>query len=208
MLSYKEVRALSGDVREVIIFVHGFGANGKDLLGLAPFYQNVFAELQAVSPDAPHKLPEMEGSFFWFPLESYEEGYLNAQLEDVIPVFDEFVQEILKKYDLSFKDLIICGFSQGTMLSTHYALTREESLKAVIGFSGGILPSIKNEIKNSTPICLIHGEDDEVLSPNFSIDAANIFDEIGHVYKLKLIPHLAHSIDKIGLDYSVKFLQN
>ena len=201
--SYKK-EAVSGSIKQAIIFIHGYGANGQDLLSLAPYFQKNNADLLAVAPDAPNKL-ELSGdnSYYWFDLKEFSDTYLDEQLQKALPILDEFIQKVKTDYSLGNKDIILCGFSQGTLLSTHYALTKEEAFKAVIAFSGGILPSVELKITNQTPIYLIHGEDDDVLPANYSIDAANLLQEANHPHKLKLIANLAHSINGEGISFAL-----
>ncbi len=206
-LNYKKL-FLGNKTKKTIIFIHGFGASGEDLLGLAPYFQEFEKDLLAISPDAPNKNDFMENSYYWFPLENWSEEYLSSQLDKVLPILDNFIKDIIKKYQIAEQDIILCGFSQGSLLAIEYALIKaQKDFFAVIAFSGGVLPNIKQSIKNKTPICLIHGKDDDVLPCDYSQIAAQIFEQQEHNFEIKLIDNLAHSINKEGVDFALDFLK-
>ena len=194
-------------IENLVIFIHGYGASGHDLISLAPYFQSI-PNAHFIAPHAPYETGMMENSYYWFPLMNLEPDYLDIEVNKVIPEIKSFIQNISKKYNISYKNIILCGFSQGTLLALHYGLSFLDEFKAIIGFSGGILPSLQNNIKNSTPICLIHGADDEVLPVSYSIEANRMLCEKKHQVSLKVIPQLGHSINQSGIDFSLDFIKN
>ena len=149
----------------------------------------------------------MENAYFWFPIDTFDENHLQEGVNQTIPILDKFIKLIIAKYNIQYRQIILCGFSQGTLLAIHYGLTLKTQLKAIIGFSGGALPSLKHQINNNTPICLIHGQDDQVLPCLYSEKTAKILTEQQHPHNIKIIPGLEHSINNQGLEYAIKFIQ-
>ena len=208
-LDYKILESPSKINKKLIIFIHGYGANSNDLIALAPFFQNQNADLCAISPCAPHVNQAFPNSYYWFPLEEWNEEYLSYQLDKTIPILENFISIIKKKYNnnITEENIILCGFSQGSLLASHFALQNDNPFAAIISYSGGILPCLKNSIINDTPICLIHGKEDDVLPVEYSIDAQNLLENIDHNYECYLIDNLAHSINKEGIELALDFLK-
>ena len=196
----------------IMIFIHGYGASGTDLLSLSSYFAKSFPHTKFISPNAPWQI--MPNSYYWFPIEHLEPNHLQQGVDKAIPIFDDFIKKIIKETNknnpqISTENIILCGFSQGSLLALHYALSQKEPLKAVIAFSGGALDSLKTNIKNHTPTCLIHGADDDVLPALYSQKTAQMLKDHNHNnFKLKIIPNLAHNIDKIGIDYAINFLHH
>ena len=195
-------------IDNLIVFIHGYGASGTDLMNLAPYFQKHLNNVHFITPNAPFKNEMMDNSYYWFPLETFDEQYLLDGVNSTIPVIDKFIQFLIKKYKIDYKQIILCGFSQGTLLAIHYALAIKHNLKAIIGFSGGALPSLLNNINNSTPTCLIHGMDDQVLPATYSLNTAEILKQNQHNFDIKIISGLEHSINKEGLDFAIEFILN
>jgi phospholipase/carboxylesterase len=106
---------------------------------------------------------------------------------------------------LTNNDVILLGFSQGTMVSLYLALSTGLEYKTIVGFSGAlILPGAI--LPTKTPVCLIHGEEDEVVHPDNMQKTAKILQDLGLETETLLIPYLAHSIDMKGIEKAVEFI--
>jgi len=194
-------------IDNLIIFLHGFGANGQDLLSLAPYFQDKLKNCHFIAPNAPYKT-EMHNSFFWFPLHNTEETELNKEINKAIPILENFIDACKEKYQIDNSKIILFGFSQGAALAIHHGISAKSAYKAILSFSGGALAKIKENKKNNAPICLIHGLNDAVLPAKTSIDTADILSEIEHPHQIKLINNLAHNINLEGLEFACDFLDN
>lgn len=196
------------ETHNIMIFIHGYGSSGDDLMSLANYFAPKFANMQFVSPHAPNIMAP--NSYHWFPINNFEEEHLLNGINSALEILDNFIKEISQKYQIKNKSqIILCGFSQGALLALHYALTQKESLAAILAFSGGAINNyLKNNIKNKTPICLIHGENDQVLPASYSKETALMLEEKQHPHSLKIIQKLEHNINKTGLDFAIDFLEN
>ena len=207
MLSYIQSKP-QNKIENLIIFIHGYGANGQDLISLEKHFQNALPNLHAISPNAPHQTNFYPNSYYWFELASFDQEYLQQQLNNTIPILEKFIENILKKHNLAKENLTLCGFSQGSLLAITYALSQKEPLKSVLSFSGGALSNIINKTQNQTPICLIHGQDDEILPKEYSLQTYKNLKTINHPVKLKLIENLGHNIDNQGINFAINFIKN
>jgi phospholipase/carboxylesterase len=194
-------------IENLFIFIHGFGANGQDLLSLAPYFQKKITNCHFITPDAPYKT-DMHNSFFWFPLHNFAVEALAQEINKTLPILENFIDSCKEKYQVDNSKIILLGFSQGAALAIHYGIAAKSAYKAILSFSGGALAEIKESKKNNSPICLIHGLEDSVLPAETSKNTANILNEIKHPHQIKLIPNLAHNINIEGLEFSCKFLEN
>ena len=207
MLDYIQTKS-NQKPQNIIIFLHGYGANGKDLISLEKHFRENLPDLHAVSPNAPHKTGAYPDSYYWFELASFDSDYLEQQVENTLPLLDEFINQVLAKHNLKKQNLTLCGFSQGSILAITYGLTSKQSLKAVLSFSGGALPNIATKIKNKTPICLVHGSDDQVLPDEYSKQTYQNLKSLNHPVQLKIINNLGHTINNEVINFANNFLKD
>ena len=194
-------------LQNIMIFIHGYGSSGHDLISLSNHFSNHFPNIGFISPHAPQIMAP--NSYYWFPINNFEADHLLTGINSALEILDNFIQDIRNKYTIkNTSQIILCGFSQGALLALHYALTRKKSLGGVLAFSGGAINDyLKNNIKNQTPICLIHGQNDQVLPATYSKETAMMLNEKQHPHSLKIIEKLEHNINKSGLDFAIDFLK-
>ncbi len=133
---------LSGETRSAVVFLHGYGANGADLLGLADPLAEHLPDTLFVAPDAPETIPGMPFGLQWFPIpwidnsseEEAERGLLSAARD-----LDAFLDALMVDEDLLPEQVVLFGFSQGTMMALHVAPRREDAVAGVVAFSGRLL---------------------------------------------------------------------
>lgn len=203
--------AAKGAARSVIVFVHGYGANGADLLGLADPMAPNLPHTAFYSPDAPDRCPGNPSGRQWFGiprLDGTAESVSRAAMAQSARDLDAFLDKVLKDEGLTPKALALVGFSQGTMMSLHIAPRRAAPLGAVVGFSGRLLQpeALAADTISRPPVFLLHGDADpmvpiESLSEAADALTANGFETYAHVCK-----GLGHSIDNEGLSLALGFL--
>ncbi len=221
MLNYKEV-GNKNNPTNLAIFLHGVGSNSSDLISLAPEFMDALPNTWFISVDAPEKYDMipfgMEGfytdSYQWFSLKGIDLGSdffsrdaakMLAGLNRASDILKEFIDDVLLKSGLSHENLILIGFSQGTMVALHSTLARELKCRTVIGYSGTL---VADELhKTNTKFCLIHGQNDEVVPAKATKLAAEKIREKGIVVESHILPNLAHSIDYNGIELARKFLK-
>lgn len=195
--------------KQLIIFLHGLGADGRDLIGLAPLFAEQLPDAQFVSPDAPDACDMAPYGYQWFSLQDRAYPAMLAGVAGAAPVLNRFIDRQLEVLGLSNENLALVGFSQGTMMALYAALRRPNSCAAVVGFSGALIAPelLAEELVSSVPVCLIHGDADPVVP--FSamqiavsgLEAAKI-PVVSHTR-----PNLGHGIDPEGIKIAIEFLK-
>ena len=204
----------SGELRSVVIFLHGYGANGADLLGLADPLSEHLPDTLFLAPDAPEACAGAPMGFQWFPIpwidgssqEEAEAGMVRAA-EDL----NAYLDSVMVDEDVLPEQVALFGFSQGTMMSLHVAPQREDAVAGVVGFSGRLLAPelLEDEAVSFPPVLLVHGDHDDVVPPQSLPEAAEALQKAG--FK-EVFAHImkgtAHGIAPDGLGVALAFLRD
>jgi len=204
----------SGTTRSEVVFLHGYGANGADLLGLADVLGEHLPDTLFVAPDAPEAIPMMPAGLQWFPIpwidgsseEEAERGLL-AAAEDL----DAFLDALMVDEDVLPEQVVLFGFSQGTMMALQVAPRREDPVAGIVAFSGRLLSPelLKDAVKSRPPVLLIHGDEDDLVPPQSlpeaaeGLQAAGWKDVYAHVMK-----GTGHGIAPDGLQVALAFMRD
>ena len=200
----------SGNVRNLVVFVHGYGADGNDLLSLGDPLAEHMPDAVFYAPNAPNKCQMSPMGYEWFPIpwiDGSTEEAANVSMDQAAQMFDDWLTEIMETESVTAAQTFLVGFSQGTMMSLHVGPRRMKKLAGIIGFSGRLLrPSELNEVQTKPPILLIHGDADEVVPPVSMPEAAELlkaaeFEVFTHVSK-----GAGHGIAPDGLSLSLQFM--
>ncbi|MEM6308749.1 MAG: alpha/beta fold hydrolase [Pseudomonadota bacterium] len=204
----------SGTTRSIVVFLHGYGANGADLLGLADPLSEHLPDTLFVAPDAPESIPGMPMGLQWFPIpwidgssEEESERGMMAAVDDL----NAFLDALMVDEDVLPEQVVLFGFSQGTMMALHVAPRREDPVAGVVAFSGRLLRPelLADEAQVRPPILLVHGDADDVVPPQSLPQAAEALQEAGwedvfaHIMK-----GTAHGIAPDGLSVALAFLRD
>lgn len=206
--------ALSGETRSCVVFLHGYGANGADLLGLADPLAEHLPDTLFVAPDAPEACAGAPFGFQWFPIPwidgSSEEESMQGMARAVRDL-DAFLDALMVDQDLLPEQVALVGFSQGTMMALHVAPRREDELAGVVGFSGRLLDpeSLADEVQSRPPVLLLHGDEDDVVPVQSLPAAVEALQEAGwkEVYA-HVMQGTAHGIAPDGLGVALAFLRD
>lgn len=206
---------VSGHADALVVLLHGYGANGEDLIGLADHWRELLPGAAFAAPNAPEPLPFAGfGGFQWFPLTTRSPAERWEGTQKVAPILERFLCEELKRLGLNGTRLALVGFSQGTMLSLHVGLRLSVPPAAILGYSGVIagpehLASDRAAcgVSGQPPILLVHGEDDDVISAEALELTTNALAAAGLSSSWHLSPGLGHGIDMDGLELGGRFLQ-
>ncbi len=194
--------------KQLVVLLHGLGADGNDLISLAPYLAQVLPEAAFVSPHAPFPCDMAPFGRQWFSLQERTLETMLGGVRMAAPVLDGFLEAELEKAGLTAERLALVGFSQGTMMALHVGLRRAAGLAAIVGFSGALLAPelLPEEIASRPPVLLVHGAADEVV-PAQALPAAVAALEANRVPAThELRPGLGHSIDERGLQLAMGFL--
>ncbi len=197
-----------GDPEQIVILLHGVGADGNDLIGLAPEFEDVLPQALFVSPNAPFAFDMAPFGFQWFSLQDPGPESLLAGVRAAAPGLDSFIDGILAQYELTEADLALLGFSQGCMMSLHVGLRRETPLAGILGFSGMLVgaETLPSEIRSRPPVLLAHGEADEVVSVQALPAAVTALEAADVPVEAHVRPGLGHGIDEEEIALGRAFL--
>lgn len=197
----------SGTVKKIVVFLHGLGADGNDLISLSQEFD--LKDTAFVSPNAPFPCDMAPYGYQWFSLQEWTPQRVLEGARIVAPVLNEFLDSLLKQYGLKSSDLALVGFSQGTMMSLFVALRREEPIAGVLGYSGALVgPDVlPGEIKSKPLVCLIHGDEDGVVPYEAMEAAAVALNEAKVPVEAYTSPGLGHGIDSRGIMTGGQFLK-
>jgi phospholipase/carboxylesterase len=199
--------AAGGKPNALVILCHGYGSNGEDLIGLAPYWARALPNAQFVSPNAPEPLPGMPGAYQWWDL--MRGGDRAAGAARAGDVLNRFIDQELARYQLDDSRCALAGFSQGTMMALHVGLRRQKQLAGIIGFSGTLIApdALKDEMRSKPPVMLIHGDQDDRIPVTASLSAADALCAAGHAAQWHISYGIGHSIAPDGLDLGAAFLK-
>ncbi len=205
--------APKGSTHAVVIFVHGYGANGADLLGLADPLAPHLPGVAFYSPDAPESCQGNPFGFQWFAiprLDGSSEADSRRGMAQAAADLNAFVDQVLADEGLTPDALALVGFSQGTMMSLQIAPRRPAPLAAVVGFSGRLLQpeTLLAEVLSKPPVLLIHGDADPMVPIDSLPEAADALTAAGFETYAHVCRGLGHSIDNEGLSLALGFLRD
>ena len=193
----------------LIVLLHGYGSNGDDLIGLAPYWTKIAPHAQFVSPNAPERVPGAPMGYQWFGLSRMDPHELESGVARAAETLNRFIDRELERYKLDESKLALVGFSQGTMLALHVGLRRSKSPAAILGYSGMLVArdKLKNEAKSKPPVLLVHGDRDEMIPLPAMFDAADALCEAGLSAQWHISYGVPHSIGPDGLELGGSFLK-
>jgi phospholipase/carboxylesterase len=201
--------ASGGPAKRLVVFLHGYGADGNDLIGLGPILAQVLPDTAFVSPHAPGVHPEVPGGRQWFPLANVDADRLREGVLSAVPALDAFLDAELARHGLDDSALALVGFSQGTMMALHVGPRRPGRLAGIVGYSGLLAGPefLEAELRHRPPILLVHGEADPLIPAMATIAAERVLGRAGFQVEWHLRAGLEHGIDEEGLRLGADFLR-
>lgn len=202
-----------GPARQLVVFLHGFGADGNDLIDIGRAWQSLLPQAAFVSPHAPEACAMAPVGRQWFPLTFRDPHERWTGVNAAAPVLERFLDAELARRGLPPGALALVGFSQGTMMALHVGLRRAAAPAAIVGYSGiFVLPegadpaAVAGEIRARPPVLLVHGERDDLIPVQALFLAAQGLATLGIGVEWHLSPGLGHGIDTEGLRHGGEFL--
>lgn len=202
--------ASGGLPRQAVVLLHGYGSDGNDLIGLAPHWQSVLPDAVFISPNAPEQCRMLPSGFQWFDV-SFDGDRLARRQEGVArarPVLVEFLEDLWRQSDILPENTILVGFSQGAMMALHAGLSLDRPLMGIVAFSGAFLPPDEFGTRPyaKSPVCLVHGDMDEVVDPEHSADADVALRLAGYDVAYHVSAGVGHGIAPDGLAFATTFI--
>ncbi|MCB1521664.1 MAG: dienelactone hydrolase family protein [Hyphomicrobiaceae bacterium] len=197
----------SGKPTSLVILLHGYGANGRDLIGLADIWRPMMPQAVFVAPDAPDELPyEAVAGYQWFDLTFRDAEELWTGVNRAAPIVDQLILSLLARFDIDERRLGLVGFSQGAMLALHVGLRRNPPPAAIVAYSGILAGPMHlkgdaagRQSLRQPRIALVHGELDDVIPSSALHLSRDTIADAGFALEWHLSPHLGHGIDEAGL---------
>ena len=213
-LNVKEKMPTSGLVKKVVIFLHGYGADGADLFSLSDPLSEQLPDCFFASPDAPRRCGASPFGFEWFPIPDIDGSTIPDMMQALASSEKLIIKSIdgyKERFSIKYSDIVLLGFSQGCMISLNIGLRQLNNIGGVVGISGRLLmPETLVESKKDSypPIILIHGDADEVVPISSMYDAEKVLNKINVNFSTHVSKNVGHGIAPDGLAKALEFIKN
>ncbi len=203
----------SGTAKQLVVFLHGYGADGNDLIDIGRAWQSLLPDAAFVSPHAPRPCGQAPVGREWFPLTFRDPNERWVGVQAAAPVLESFLDAELKRRNLPASVLALVGFSQGTMMALHVGLRRTTPPIAIVGYSGMLVvpedvdpDQFAAEIKSRPQVLLVHGDQDQLIPVQALLHAAQGLAALEVPVQWHVSPGIGHGIDPEGLRHGGEFL--
>lgn len=201
----------SGKAKQLVMFLHGYGANGADLLSLGEEWAEALPDAAFVSPNAPEICEAYAAGYQWFSIRAIDEKVFERerQIEKVTPILDAFIDAQLQHWGVGENRLVVAGFSQGAMMAMYTMPRRKIPCAGILAYSGLLIDAagLKAPGIVKMPVLAIHGDSDEIVPPEHLRAVQSGFSGAGFEVEAVLRPGLGHGIDHFGLMRGVQFIK-
>ena len=200
----------NNEIKNAIILLHGYGGDGKDISMLSLNWKRHLPNTIFICPNGHETCPINPSGFQWFDLTKDDSDYILEQSIKAEHKLIEFIDEVKNEYKLNNNKICLSGFSQGCMMAINLGLTLDKEFNCIVGFSGKIInqKNLSHRKKISSKTLLIHGDSDQVVSPNFLLEAKDFFIRNNVEIETHLIKNCDHHIpieaSSIALNYISK----
>jgi phospholipase/carboxylesterase len=193
--------------KQLVIFCHGVGSDGQDLIGLSPYFAKVLPDAQFIAPNGPQAFDMASVGYQWFSLNNPDPASRLEGTQTAALALNAFIDHQIAKYNLESKDVALVGFSQGSMVSLHVGVRRQQQLAGLLSYSGAVIAPelVVSEVKSQPPVLMIHGTIDEVVPVAALYEGISALQASGVQARGEIVPDLGHSLnDKCimeGMDF-------
>ena len=198
------------DINNVVVLLHGYGGDGKDISMLTLNWKRHMPNTIFICPNGHEPCAINPTGYQWFDLRKEDPNYILDESLKAENKLNNFLDEIKKEYNLDNDKIILSGFSQGCMMSINVGLTSKKPFSCIVGFSGKIISpdNLRTRRKSSTHTLLIHGDQDDIVSPTYLLEAKDFLLRESVKVETHLIKNCGHHIpieaSSIALNYILK----
>lgn len=196
-------------VNNIFILLHGYGSDNEDLLNLGMQFRNLLPNTAFISVNATWKADNGFG-YQWFSLRTMNLFAILKEIKISHNLINNLIDEQLKRFSLKNENLIICGFSQGAMMTLYTGLRRDSEPLGLLSFSGMMaetIETLKKELKCKPDIFLVHGTADRIVPYNNLEKAEDMLKHFDIPFEAHLINNMEHTIDGEALEYAKEFIK-
>jgi phospholipase/carboxylesterase len=197
---------LNAPAKGLVVLLHGVGSNARDLMPLADIWSEGLADIAFVSLDGTDPFDGGFGGRQWFSLRDINEANREARVSTAYPALRSVLDAELAHWQLTFERLSLVGFSQGSMMALHHVAASAEGAAGVVAYSGRLASAIVSS-NHTTPLTLIHGEDDDVIPVRELEHAADALSQAGYPLDAYVLPGVGHTITADGVELGRAALQ-
>lgn len=209
-LNFCECGALDREAEMLVILMHGYGSNGRDLLRVARYWNEKYVPTaHIVCPDGPYECESHPGGpgRQWFSLREENNEFFVKEAEGVSPIVIDFIETQLKRVGLPQKRVVLSGFSQGAMLSMYIGLYGAMDVLGVVEYSGWLSCPLNAAIKHKPNMLLLHGDGDNVVLPAACVESAQFLKSSGVSAGCSMEHGAGHEITLRGMDMGGEFIK-
>ena len=197
-------------INNVVVLLHGYGGDGEDISMLANNWRRYMPNTVFLCPNGHERCKINPTGYQWFDLTIDSKEYILKESLKAEKKINQFLDEVKDEYKVDNNKIVLSGFSQGCMMSINLGLTSEKEFNCVVGFSGKIisLDSLKKRRLNRTSVLLIHGDQDDIVSPTHLLESKDFLLRKNVIVDTYLIKNCGHNIPieatSIALNYILK----
>lgn len=197
----------SGNRETLVVLFHGYGSSGEDMIHLSVYMRQWLPSVHWYAPNGIEK--HLEFGYQWFDYRGTDQSDIdraNSDLDNVYLNVKKLIEDKIAKLSMTWQNVVLIGFSQGSMMALHFALNLNEKIKGIISFSGACISQNNIVRKFFSPICMIHGQLDEVIKIEYLHSSSVFLKHLGFHVESHEIANLGHSIDMKGLKIASDFI--
>ncbi|ADT89654.1 alpha/beta hydrolase [Vibrio furnissii] len=194
--------------KKIVMLLHGVGSSGSDLERLGDYWAPSMPGVMFLSPNAPFPF-DHGGGYQWFSLDGINEINRPSRVQDARVALDKTLNDLLLQHGGSWQtdEIILVGFSQGTIMSMDVLASSRLPVRAIVGFSGRLSSPQPYNIDRDVPVLLIHGQGDPVIPYSETEKAAATLEAAGVEVSTFLEPGIPHTISQAGADKAAVFIR-
>ena len=195
--------------KNAVILCHGYGGDGKDISILAGYWRTYLPDTIFICPDAPEKCEASPSGFQWFDLTDQDPEQILSKSLVAENKLNKLINEVKEGYNLLANQIIIGGFSQGSMISLQTGIKRKDKINSILGYSGKIidLEHLSKNIVSRPNIFLMHGDIDQVVPVDGLLEAKNFFNKNNYEIETKIFKDCEHRIPMEGSSLGLQFIK-
>lgn len=200
--------ARTGQTRQLVVFLHGYGADGNDLIDLGRTWAELLPDAAFVSPHAPEPCGMAPHGRQWWELTMRDPSERWRGVQKAAPDLDAFLDAELARHRLEARNLALVGFSQGAMMAMHVGFRRAQVPGAIVAYSGHLVgpEHLQAEAKGRPPLLMVHGDQDNIIPVDALFDGMAAFGKAEIPCQWHLSLGVAHGIDPEGLRHGGEFI--